>query len=122
VPAPASSPIPAAAQRLDAPAALAPEHYRDLLDSLAQIIDPRHRHGRRHALATVLVGVLDTSANLLFADASTRGNLGVVGVLSSLYPVVTVVLARLVLAERLSWSQSAGVAVALLGVGLLATG
>jgi drug/metabolite transporter (DMT)-like permease len=70
----------------------------------------------------VLVGVLDTSANLLFASASTRGNLGVVGVLSSLYPVVTVVLARLILAERLSWSQSAGVVMALLGVGLLATG
>jgi drug/metabolite transporter (DMT)-like permease len=70
----------------------------------------------------VLVGVLDTSANLLFAGASIRGNLGVVGVLSSLYPVVTVVLARLVLAERLCWSQSAGVIMALLGVGLLANG
>jgi len=70
----------------------------------------------------VLVGVLDTSANLLFANASTRGNLGVVGVLSSLYPVVTVVLAHLVLAERLSWSQSVGVVMALLGVGLLAAG
>jgi hypothetical protein len=47
-------PIPAAAQRLDAPAALVPEQYRDLLDYLAQITDPRHRRGRRYALATVL--------------------------------------------------------------------
>jgi predicted transposase YbfD/YdcC len=54
VPACSSSPIPAVADRLDAPAALAPEHYRDLLDYLAQITDPRHRRGRRHALATVL--------------------------------------------------------------------
>ena len=54
MPAPSSSPIPAAAQRLDAPATLAPEHYRDLLDYLAQITDPRHRRGRRHTLATVL--------------------------------------------------------------------
>jgi predicted transposase YbfD/YdcC len=54
VPAPSSSPIPAAAQRLDAPAALAPEQYRDLLDYLAQITDPRHRRGRRHALTVVL--------------------------------------------------------------------
>ena len=69
-----------------------------------------------------LVGLFDSSANVLFAYASTRGNLGVVGVLSSLYPVVTVVLARLVLAERLSWSQSAGVVVTFLGVGLLAGG
>ena len=54
MPAPSSSPIPAVAQRLDAPAALAPEQYRDLLDHLAQITDPRHRRGRRHTLATVL--------------------------------------------------------------------
>jgi hypothetical protein len=54
VPAPSSSPIPAVAQRLDPPAALTPEHYRDLLDHLAQIGDPRHRRGRRHTLATVL--------------------------------------------------------------------
>ena len=51
---PPSSLIPAAAHRLTAPAALAPEQYRDLLDHLAQITDPRHRRGRRHTLATVL--------------------------------------------------------------------
>ncbi len=54
MPAPPSSPIPAAAQQLSPPAALAPEHYRDLLDYLAQLSDPRHRRGRRHTLATVL--------------------------------------------------------------------
>jgi hypothetical protein len=54
VPAPPSSPIAGVAHRLHQPAALAPEHYRDLLDSLAQIADPRHRRGRRHTLATVL--------------------------------------------------------------------
>ena len=48
------SPIAGAAHRLHEPAALAPEQCRDLLDSLAQIADPRHRCGRRHALATVL--------------------------------------------------------------------
>ena len=51
---PPSSPIPAAAHQLDAPTTLAPEQYRDLLDYLAEIADPRHRRGRRHALATVL--------------------------------------------------------------------
>jgi predicted transposase YbfD/YdcC len=54
VPACSSSPIPAAAQRLATPAALAPDQCRDLLDYLAQIADPRHRRGRRHALTTVL--------------------------------------------------------------------
>jgi hypothetical protein len=33
---------------------LAPDQCRDLLDYLAQIADPRHRRGRRHALTAVL--------------------------------------------------------------------
>ncbi|HEU4398638.1 MAG TPA: DMT family transporter [Actinomycetota bacterium] len=69
-----------------------------------------------------LVGIADTSANVLFANAATSGNLAVVGVLGSLYPVATVVLARWLLRERLSASQNAGVLLALTGVGLLATG
>ena len=58
--------------------------------------------------------------NLLFAYAVTAGNLAVVGVLGSLYPVATVVLARWLLGERLSGGQNAGVVLALTGVGLLA--
>jgi predicted transposase YbfD/YdcC len=54
VPASPSSPIPAAAHRLDAATALTPDQCRDLLDYLAQIADPRHRRGRRHALGAVL--------------------------------------------------------------------
>jgi DDE_Tnp_1-associated len=54
VPAAASSRIPAAAKRLDTPIALAPDQCRSLLDDPSQIADPRHRRGRRHALATVL--------------------------------------------------------------------
>ncbi len=76
--------------------------------------------GRRVGLV-LLAGVLDTTANVLFAYASTLGNLGVVGVLGSLYPVATVLLARFVLAERLSGRQAAGVALALGGVALLGT-
>jgi drug/metabolite transporter (DMT)-like permease len=72
--------------------------------------------GRR---ASVLaVGVADTGANALFAVASDAGQDALVAVLSSLYPVVTVLLARAVLAERLSRPQGAGVAVALVGVAL----
>jgi uncharacterized membrane protein len=67
-----------------------------------------------------LVGIADTGANLLFAYAATTGNLAVVGVLGSLYPVATVILARWLLGERLSGGQSAGVVLALTGVGLLA--
>jgi drug/metabolite transporter (DMT)-like permease len=86
--------------------------------------------GRRPALRwpgrrigpVALVGVGDTGANLLFAYAATTGSLAVVGVLGSLYPVATVVLARWLLGERLSGGQNAGVVLALTGVGLLAAG
>ena len=68
------------------------------------------------------VGVLDLLANLLFVLAAARGLLSVVGVLGSLYPVVTVILARIVLDERLSRSQTRGVVITLAGVVALAAG
>jgi predicted transposase YbfD/YdcC len=54
VPVRSSSPIPAVTHRLTAPATLAPDQCRSLLDDLTQIADPRHRRGRRHPLTTVL--------------------------------------------------------------------
>jgi drug/metabolite transporter (DMT)-like permease len=75
--------------------------------------------GRRIG-AVALVGVGDTGANLLFAYAASAGNLAVVGVLGSLYPVATVLLARWLLGERLTGGQNAGVLLALTGVSLLA--
>lgn len=77
---------------------------------------------RRLGLTLVTVGVLDSGANLLFVLASQRGLLSLVAVLASLYPVVTVLLARGVLHERLSGVQLAGVAAALTGVVLIASG
>jgi drug/metabolite transporter (DMT)-like permease len=76
----------------------------------------------RRIVPVALVGIADTSANLLFALAAISGNLAVVGVLGSLYPVATVALARWLLRERLSAGQNAGVLLALTGVGLLAAG
>jgi len=72
------------------------------------------------AIATV--GVFDLLANLLFVLAAGRGLLSVVGVLGSLYPAVTVVLARFVLHERLTRTQNAGVVITLAGVIALAAG
>ena len=78
---------------------------------------------RRADLPLVLAaGVLDASANVSFAAASREGLLSVVAVLSSLYPVATVVLARTVLGERLGRGQALGVGAALAGVGLIALG
>jgi drug/metabolite transporter (DMT)-like permease len=72
--------------------------------------------------AIAAVGVLDLLANLLFVLAASRGLLSVVGVLGSLYPAVTVVLARFVLHERLTRMQNTGVLITLAGVVALAAG
>jgi drug/metabolite transporter (DMT)-like permease len=75
----------------------------------------------RRALAPVAaVGLLDVTANTLFAFASGHGLLSLVSVLGSLYPVMTVLLAHVVLGERLTRAQRAGIALALGGVAIIA--
>lgn len=68
------------------------------------------------------VGVLDATANLTFGISSTLGMLAVVAVLGSLYPIVTIVLAWLVLHERLRRVQYFGIGFALVGVALISAG
>jgi drug/metabolite transporter (DMT)-like permease len=70
----------------------------------------------------VPIGLLDTGANLLFAAATTHGLVSLVGVLGSLYPVVTVLLARFVLHERLHALQRVGAVAALAGAALISAG
>jgi drug/metabolite transporter (DMT)-like permease len=70
----------------------------------------------------VAVGVFDTAANVAVAFATTKGAAGIVAVLSALYPVVTVVLARVALDERLTTSRRIGGAVTLAGAALVAAG
>jgi drug/metabolite transporter (DMT)-like permease len=75
------------------------------------------------ALGAILaIGLFDLLANLLFVLALGRGLLSVVGVLGALYPAVTVLLARVVLHERLTRAQDAGVLLTLAGVLALAAG
>ncbi len=59
---------------------------------------------------------------MLFAAASSRGLLSSVSVLASLYPVVTVLLARAALGERVARSQELGVVLTLAGIVLVSTG
>ncbi len=68
-----------------------------------------------------VVGVFDVGANATFAYATRHGLLSVVSVLSSLYPAMTVLLARAVHAERLAKVQLFGVVGALAGVVLIAS-
>jgi drug/metabolite transporter (DMT)-like permease len=80
----------------------------------------RLRLDRPDLLLVAVFGIGDVGANLAFGLASTRDDVSIVAVLGSLYPVVTVLLARVVLRERLGPAQSAGVALALGGVALIA--
>jgi drug/metabolite transporter (DMT)-like permease len=73
-------------------------------------------------LLLAAAGVADTGATVLFGEATTRGLLSVVAVLASLYPIVLVVLARLLLHERVARPQLGGVALALMGVALISAG
>jgi drug/metabolite transporter (DMT)-like permease len=67
----------------------------------------------------VLLGVLDAIANVLFGIASTQGLLSTTSVLGSLYPVVTAVLAAVLLRERLRPVQYVGVGAAISGIMLI---
>jgi drug/metabolite transporter (DMT)-like permease len=69
-----------------------------------------------------LIGFGDMFGNLLYAAASTSGLVSVTSVLASLYPIVTVVLARILLSERVARSQEAGIALTLAGVALISAG
>jgi drug/metabolite transporter (DMT)-like permease len=71
--------------------------------------------------ATVLSGLLDSAGNALFIAATRHGRLDVSAVLSSLYPASTVILARVLLKERISKMQGAGIVGALLAVALIST-
>lgn len=71
---------------------------------------------------TIVTGVLSATANLLFLAATGHGELAVVAVLAALYPAVTVLLARALLAERWTRSQVVGLVAAVIAVVLVSAG
>ncbi len=91
-----------------------------LLVGLAAVLQAPVSIPRSSIAAVAAVGLADVSANALFAVASTHGLLALVSVLGSLYPVVTVLLAHVLLGERLTRAQRAGVALALGGIAVIA--
>ena len=88
------------------------------------VVAGRHTLRMPGPLARLVIagGVLDMIANALYLLATRGGPLGVVVVLSSLYPASTVLLARIVLKERLSRLQLLGVISAIIAVALIVGG
>jgi drug/metabolite transporter (DMT)-like permease len=72
--------------------------------------------GPRVLAATVGSGVLDASANLCYVLATRAGLFGIAVVLTSLYPGITVLLARVVLRERMHAVQRFGLLLAAVGI------
>ena len=76
--------------------------------------------GGRLLVAAAGAGVIDVVANICYVAATRTGMFGLAVVLASLYPGVTVLLARAVLGERLRWVQRAGLGLAAIGILLVA--
>ncbi len=72
------------------------------------------------ARLAALAGVTDSTANIFYLFAARQGLLSVVGVIGAMYPAATVVLARVVLRERMARHQLVGLGAAALAVTLIA--
>lgn len=77
---------------------------------------------RRIVPAAVGVAVLDITGNSLFLLAAQAGALSIAAVLSSLYPVMTVILAVTLLHERLSRAHLVGITAAIVAIVLIGAG
>jgi drug/metabolite transporter (DMT)-like permease len=85
-------------------------------------VRPSGRLQRADLLPLSAVGLLDVSATGLYGLATRHGVLSEVAVASALYPLATVLLARIVLGERVRRIQELGIAAAIAGVALMAAG
>lgn len=78
--------------------------------------------GRSLIWLVLLAGSGDVLGNVFFLVATRAGELAIAAVLTSLYPVGTILLARIVLKERIAKSQSLGIVLAIGACVLIAIG
>jgi drug/metabolite transporter (DMT)-like permease len=82
---------------------------------------PWRRDGGGTGVIALVSGAVDAAANVCYVLATRAGLFGLAVVITSLYPGMTVLLARWVLGERMRWLQRAGLLLAAAGVVLLTT-
>jgi len=80
---------------------------------------PWRRASARTGVIALVSGAVDAAANVCYVLATRAGLFGLAVVITSLYPGMTVLLARWVLGERMRWLQRAGLLLAAAGVVLL---
>jgi drug/metabolite transporter (DMT)-like permease len=73
-------------------------------------------------LPLVLIGVLDTAGNGFYLVAVQTGQLAIASVLSAMYPVVTVILAAIVLREPVTRDHTVGIGLAVAAIALIGLG
>lgn len=93
-----------------------------LLVAIALALRPPLPPSPRALLPLLAIGVVDVTATLQFSLATTHGLLSIVAVVGSLFPAVSVLLARVILDERLSRVQGAGVLATLAGTAAISAG
>jgi drug/metabolite transporter (DMT)-like permease len=90
------------------------------LGLLVARVDLRPARGTWTGIAAA--GTLDVAANVFYLLSTREGLLTIVAVITSMYPAMTVLLARVYLKERFSNIQTIGLAIAVVAITLIATG
>jgi len=81
----------------------------------------RMRADARGRIIGTVIGIFGGLGGIAYFAAMARGQASIVGPVTSLFPMVTVVLATTVLKERLNKAQVAGIVLALVSAAMLAT-